>query len=609
MSSLTNLAQLSLLDLSGKSTGQCAEISWIPVADLHPHPDNPRLIYRQDIIDTIAASIAEGGFKPEYALLVRSIANGYQVISGHTRLKAAQQAGCSVLPCWVKDLDDEATFDELKLANNQGELLAIEEGKHAFDGTDKGKWGKSLKAYVDKHYSGSDAKRKMLERKISAYLVWTEVGHQCPTSSDYPTHLAAIHKAPADDWQWLTELLLEEGWSVADTEAKVKRIKAVEELNCPEWLAPILQITKAKRRSLNDDRIARTLEICIGSAVECYESLQPVVLQFPDGETLRTETWDLQAQYVDALANTQGIANNPTKGSFTKPKDRILRAVEEIKSTAERWKLDRADGEEKARLQSEERRRCEQLSKEYQPIGFVGDIRDVLPSLIAEYRNSFDLVLTDPPYLLSNDGITARGNKQVSVNKNFADNAAAIAPEAWFPLCLQMLKPGGIMVFTCTEHLNINVSRIETQGFEFLERLFWIKRSAPPRLTPTGHRACVEEIWICKKPGDTHLFNYDLLKEKYWQEKQPSNYLEFEQCSGNERLGWHDTQKPLKLWSYLIEAYSSDGSSILDPFAGSGTTPVAAKQLMRKCCWIEMDDSFYQKANQRIHNTAFPWEA
>jgi DNA modification methylase len=164
-------------------------------------------------------------------------------------------------------------------------------------------------------------------------------------------------------------------------------------------------------------------------------------------------------------------------------------------------------------------------------------------------------------------------------------------------------------VFTCTEHLNINVSRIETQGFEFLERLFWIKRSAPPRLTPTGHRACVEEIWICKKPGDTHLFNYDLLKEKYWQEKQPSNYLEFEQCSGNERLGWHDTQKPLKLWSYLIEAYSSDGSSILDPFAGSGTTPVAAKQLMRKCCWIEMDDSFYQKASQRIHNTAFPWEA
>ena len=97
MSSLTNLAQLSLLDLSGKSTGQSAEISWIPVADLHPHPDNPRLIYRQDIIDTIAASIAEGGFKPEYALLVRPFSGGYQVISGHTRLKAAQQAGCSVV--------------------------------------------------------------------------------------------------------------------------------------------------------------------------------------------------------------------------------------------------------------------------------------------------------------------------------------------------------------------------------------------------------------------------------------------------------------------------------------------------------------------------------
>jgi site-specific DNA-methyltransferase (adenine-specific) len=609
MSSLTNLAQLSLLDLSGKSTGQSAEISWIPVTDLHPHPDNPRLIYRQDIIDTIAASIAEGGFKPEYALLVRPFSGGYQVISGHTRLKAAQQAGCSVLPCWVKDLDDEAAFMELVLANNQGELSPLEYGMHVLKYVELSEGGRGKKGGLSEYARVVGKDRRSVRDWGDAAIVAKNLGVNPQVLLEFTTHLAAIHKAPADDWQWLTEMLLEEGWSVVDTEAKVKRIKAVEDLNCPEWLAPILQITKAKRRSLNDDRIARTLEICVEAAVQCYESLQPVVLQFPDGETLRTETWDLQAQYVDALANTQGIANNPTKGSFTKPKDRILRAVEEIKSTAERWKLDRADGEEKARLESEERRRCEQLSKEYQPIGFVGDIRDVLPSLIAEYRNSFDLVLTDPPYLLSNDGITARGNKQVSVNKNFADNAAAIAPEAWFPLCLQMLKPGGIMVFTCTEHLNINVSRIETQGFEFLERLFWIKRSAPPRLTPTGHRACVEEIWICKKPGDTHLFNYDLLKEKYWQEKQPSNYLEFEQCSGNERLGWHDTQKPLKLWSYLIEAYSSDGSSILDPFAGSGTTPVAAKQLMRKCCWIEMDDSFYQKANQRIHNTAFPWEA
>ena len=122
--------QLTLLDITGADTGARAEIQWLPVANLFPHPDNPRLIYRQDIIDTIADSIRGGGFKPEYALLVRPIEQGYQVISGHTRLKAAQQAGCSVLPCWVKDLDDEAAFMELVLANNQGELSPLEYGMH-----------------------------------------------------------------------------------------------------------------------------------------------------------------------------------------------------------------------------------------------------------------------------------------------------------------------------------------------------------------------------------------------------------------------------------------------------------------------------------------------
>jgi site-specific DNA-methyltransferase (adenine-specific) len=607
--------QLELLSSQGTQTGQHAEIAWLPVGKLFPHPDNPRLIYRQDIIDTIAASIAVGMFMPEYALLVRPFADGYQVISGHTRLKAAQQAGCSVLPCWVKDLDDEAAFMELVLANNQGELSPLEYGMHVLKyvelsrvGAGRGNKG-GLSEYARVVGKG---KSRLSEYQSAAKVVHAVKCSDIGTFLDKANHLAAIHKAPADDWQWLTELLLEEGWSVADTEAKVKRIKAVEDLKCPNWLAPILRIDKAKRRSLADDRIARTLELCIEEAVKCYESLDTVTLEFPvatlEGEELKEEQWDLRAQYVDALASVQGISSNPATGSFNKPKKQILAKVAAIKTTAEKWKEARAEGEEKANLEAERKAREAKLKEEFAPVGFLGDIREVLPGLISEYRNAFDLVLTDPPYLLSNDGITARGNKQTTVNKNFADDGNAITPEAWFPLCLQVLKPGGVMVFSCTEHLNVSVNRLESQGFEFLERLFWIKRSAPPRLTPTGHRACVEEIWICKKPGDTHFFNYDLLKDKYWQGKQASNYLEFEQCSGNERLGWHDTQKPLKLWTYLLDAYCPEGGLILDPFAGSGTTPVAAKQAQRKCCWIEMDEQFYEKSSVRIESTPFPWE-
>ena len=96
--------QLSLLDVSGKETANKAEIQWIEIEKLYPHPDNPRLIYKEEIITAIATSIEKDGFQPCYALLVRPFEDGYQILSGHTRLKASQQVGVKKLPCWVKEI-------------------------------------------------------------------------------------------------------------------------------------------------------------------------------------------------------------------------------------------------------------------------------------------------------------------------------------------------------------------------------------------------------------------------------------------------------------------------------------------------------------------------
>ena len=200
--------QLELLSSQGTQTGQHAEIAWLPEGKLFPHSDNPRLIYCQDIIDTIAASIAEGGFKPEYALLVRPFGDGYQVISGHTRLKAAQQAGCSVLPCWVKDLDDEAAFMELVLANNQGELSPLEYGMHVLKYVELSEGGRGKKGGLSEYARVvGKAKSKISEYKDGAF-VFQNCSLVGTVLLDKARHLAAIHKAPADDWQWLTELLL-----------------------------------------------------------------------------------------------------------------------------------------------------------------------------------------------------------------------------------------------------------------------------------------------------------------------------------------------------------------------------------------------------------------
>lgn len=194
--------QLTLLDITGADTGGRAEIQWLPVANILPHPDNPRLIYRQDIIDTIAASIAEGGFKPEYALLVRPLESGYQVISGHTRLKAAQQAGCSVLPCWVKDLDDEAAFMELVLANNQGELSPLEYGMHVLKYVELSEGGRGKKGGLSEYARQVGKDKSRVSRYQQAAVVYKNCCGDA-TLLDKTEHLAAIHKAPDADWAWL----------------------------------------------------------------------------------------------------------------------------------------------------------------------------------------------------------------------------------------------------------------------------------------------------------------------------------------------------------------------------------------------------------------------
>jgi hypothetical protein len=136
---------------------------------------------------------ADGGFKPEYALLVRPFGDGYQVISGHTRLKAAQQAGCSVLPCWVKDLDDEAAFMELVLANNQGELSPLEYGMHVLKYVELSEGGRGKKGGL-REYARVVGKPF---QNIAIYKDAAKVSYQCDTLVvaqllDKARHLAAI---------------------------------------------------------------------------------------------------------------------------------------------------------------------------------------------------------------------------------------------------------------------------------------------------------------------------------------------------------------------------------------------------------------------------------
>ena len=72
--------------------------------------------------------------------------------------------------------------------------------------------------------------------------------------------------------------------------------------------------------------------------------------------------------------------------------------------------------------------------------------------------------------------------------------------------------------------------------------------------------------------------------------------------SNDNHKSLHPTQKPVALCEYLIKTYTNDGGAVLDNCMGSGTTGVACKHLNRKFIGIELDDTYFEIAKQRIEN-------
>ena len=84
----------------------------------------------------------------------------------------------------------------------------------------------------------------------------------------------------------------------------------------------------------------------------------------------------------------------------------------------------------------------------------------------------------------------------------------------------------------------------------------------------------------------------------------PTSILDFATPSNNKRM--HPTEKPNELLEWLIKYYSNEGDTILDPTCGAGSTLVACKNLNRNAYGIEMNETYYNAAKNRLENTVIP---
>ena len=88
-------------------------------------------------------------------------------------------------------------------------------------------------------------------------------------------------------------------------------------------------------------------------------------------------------------------------------------------------------------------------------------------------------------------------------------------------------------------------------------------------------------------------------KGKTLNKKYPQNILVYSNAYQKNKL--HPTQKPVELLEYLIKTYTQEGEVVLDNCMGSGTTGVACKNLNRKFIGIELDDTYFEIAKNRIN--------
>jgi adenine-specific DNA-methyltransferase len=186
---------------------------------------------------------------------------------------------------------------------------------------------------------------------------------------------------------------------------------------------------------------------------------------------------------------------------------------------------------------------------------------------------SVDLIVTDPPYLCH---FQDRAGRRVTND----DRDEWLEPA--FTQMYRVLQPDRLCVsFYGWHRVDAFFAAWKEAGFRPVGHLVFVKRYASKeRFVAYSH----ESAYLLAKgnPAKPHTMLRDVLEWQY---------------TGNER---HPTEKPLMTMMLLVQAFSSPGDIVLDPFVGSGTTAVAAKKLGRRYIGMDIEPVYAQQAQERV---------
>lgn len=237
---------------------------------------------------------------------------------------------------------------------------------------------------------------------------------------------------------------------------------------------------------------------------------------------------------------------------------------------------------------------------------------------------SVDLVFADPPYNLSNGGISVQSGKMVSVNKGHWDKTKGLEEDFnfhkdWIIAAKRILKPEGTLWISGTYHSIYQCGYLlQLAGFHILNDIAWFKPNASPNISCRFFTASHETlIWARKSPKHKHVFNYKEIKNGEW----PNDFFKNEgkqmrsvwhvphdesvwvvgtTKKTEKEFGRHPTQKPVALLERIIKSSTKENAVVLDPFTGSSTTGVAAINLGRRFIGIDREKEYLDLSKKRL---------
>lgn len=230
-----------------------------------------------------------------------------------------------------------------------------------------------------------------------------------------------------------------------------------------------------------------------------------------------------------------------------------------------------------------------------------------------QFDHKFDMVFADPPYFLSNNGLTIQSGKITSVNKGKWDKSHGHEfvndfNRKWLTAVRGKMKENATIWISGTVHNIFSIGQLLPElGFRILNVVTWQKTNPPPNFSCRFFTHSTEQIiWARKTEKTPHFYNYALMKDLNGGKQMKDVWTLPAIAPWEKKFGKHPTQKPLAVLARIILASTQHNAWILDPFTGSSTTGIAANLLNRRFLGIDIESDFLEISKKRKEDIMNP---